>query len=140
MVLKISHGRICSLLDVEQQCVLFFCFTPRGEHRLQFRRELVPAGSTGGLIIYDDRPNYWDAWGTCSYLCAPRILLNLEILDVEIHHLETPHPLKLTNVRVSENGPIRASVVAEVKYGKSTIKTTVCCSPYAVADHSPIRI
>jgi hypothetical protein len=50
--------------------------------------------------------------------------LLIHILDVEIHHLEMPHELKFTNVKVSENGPVRASVVAEIKYGKSTIKTT----------------
>ncbi len=28
------------------------------------RRELIPQGQTGGLIIFEDHPNYWDAWGT----------------------------------------------------------------------------
>lgn len=27
------------------------------------RRELIPHGETGGLVIFDDIPNYWDAWG-----------------------------------------------------------------------------
>ncbi|KAF8583534.1 glycoside hydrolase family 38 protein [Ramaria rubella] len=87
--LTVSGGRVTSLYDREQ------------------KRELIPTGSTGGLIIYDDRPNYWDAW------------------DVEIHHLETPHILQFENAEVLDNGPVRASVVAEVKYGKSTIKTTI---------------
>ncbi len=26
-------------------------------------RELLMEGATGGLIIFEDRPNYWDAWG-----------------------------------------------------------------------------
>ena len=26
-------------------------------------RELVPEGRTGGLVIFQDRPNYYDAWG-----------------------------------------------------------------------------
>lgn len=60
---------------------------------------------------------------SCRYWPHLRIIDRL--LDVEIHHLETPHPLKLVNVKVSENGPVRASIQAEVKYGKSTIKTTV---------------
>ncbi|KAF8512088.1 glycoside hydrolase family 38 protein [Hysterangium stoloniferum] len=89
VILTITDGRITSLIDVAE------------------KRELVPSGSTGGLIIYQDRPNYWDAW------------------DVEIHHLETPNPLKFTNMTVTENGPIRASIAAETVYGKSTIKTTV---------------
>ena len=66
--------------------------------------------------------------GVCaSTKVIPGVVVIIQLLDVEIHHLETPHPLKFTNVKVSENGPVRASVVAEVKYGKSTIKTTVCC-------------
>ncbi|KAH9942858.1 glycosyl hydrolases family 38 N-terminal domain-containing protein [Amylocystis lapponica] len=43
--MTISKGRITSLFDVE------------------IGRELIPAGETGGLVIFDDRPNYWDAWG-----------------------------------------------------------------------------
>jgi len=26
-------------------------------------RELIAEGQTGGLVIFQDRPNYWDAWG-----------------------------------------------------------------------------
>ena len=28
-----------------------------------YRRELIPQGQTGGLVIFEDHPNYWDAWG-----------------------------------------------------------------------------
>jgi hypothetical protein len=28
-----------------------------------YRRELIYPGQTGGLVIFEDRPNYWDAWG-----------------------------------------------------------------------------
>lgn len=44
--LTISQGRITSLYDVKLD------------------RELIPEGSTGGLVIFEDRPNYWDAWGS----------------------------------------------------------------------------
>ncbi|KIM65521.1 glycoside hydrolase family 38 protein [Scleroderma citrinum Foug A] len=87
--LTISHGRITSLYD------------------LVLRRELIQQGDTGGLVIFDDKPNYWDAW------------------DVEIHHLETRKPLEFTSIRVIAQGPLRASVETEVKYGKSTITATV---------------
>ncbi|KAF5391900.1 hypothetical protein D9757_001700 [Collybiopsis confluens] len=83
--LTISSGRITSLVDV------------------QLGRELIADGETGGLIIFEDRPNYWDAW------------------DVEIHHLETQTPLQFTNIAVVAHGPLRASVKALVKYGNSTI-------------------
>jgi alpha-mannosidase len=87
--LTISKGRITSLLDV------------------QLKRELISDGRSGGLVIFQDRPNYWDAW------------------DVEIHHLETAQPLDFSNITVNAQGPLRASVEAEVKYGKSTIRVTV---------------
>ncbi|KAL0956195.1 hypothetical protein HGRIS_002352 [Hohenbuehelia grisea] len=87
--LTISDGRITSLLDV------------------QLGRELIPEGQTGGLVIFEDRPNYWDAW------------------DVEIHHLETARPLKFSKVSIVEQGPLRASVKAEVRYEKSTIEVTI---------------
>ncbi|KAF9228240.1 glycoside hydrolase family 38 protein [Gyrodon lividus] len=89
MQLTISQGRISSLYD------------------MKLGRELVPRGSTGGLVIFEDRPNYWDAW------------------DVEIHHLETPTRLEFSGVRVIAEGPLRASVQTQVKYGKSTIDVTI---------------
>lgn len=39
--LTIVDGRIVSLVDVK------------------LGRELIPTGKTGGLVIFDDRPNYW---------------------------------------------------------------------------------
>jgi len=70
-------------------------------------RELIPEGKTGGLIWFKDQPHYWDAW------------------DVEIHHLETPNELKFTNLKIVDNGPVRASIQADASYGKSTIKVTI---------------
>ncbi|KAF8064431.1 glycoside hydrolase family 38 protein [Lyophyllum atratum] len=87
--LTISKGRISSLLDVK------------------LGRELIAEGATGGLVIFEDHPNYWDAW------------------DVEIHHLETAKQLEFTNVSVVAQGPLRGSVKAEVKYDKSLISVTV---------------
>lgn len=45
--------------------------------------------------------------------------------DVEIHHLETAEALEFSNVSVVSQGPLRAAVRAEVKYGQSTISVTV---------------
>jgi alpha-mannosidase len=87
--LTISEGRINSLIDVK------------------LGRELIPKGSSGGLVIFEDRPNYWDAW------------------DVEIHHLETSTPLSFSHVRVIAEGPLRAAVQTQVKYGQSTIDVTI---------------
>ncbi|KAH8093101.1 glycoside hydrolase family 38 protein [Cristinia sonorae] len=86
--LTIYKGRITSLVDV------------------QLDRELIPKGQTGGLVIFDDKPNYWDAW------------------DVEIHHLETVHQLEFSNLQITAEGPLRASLKAETTYGKSKITVT----------------
>ncbi|KAG6332318.1 hypothetical protein ID866_6771 [Astraeus odoratus] len=87
--LTISKGRITSLYD------------------LVLKREVIQKGNSGGLVIFEDRPNYWDAW------------------DVEIHHLETRTPLEFSSIRVIAQGPLRASVEAQVHYGKSTVKATL---------------
>ncbi|KAH9970026.1 glycoside hydrolase family 38 protein [Lactifluus volemus] len=87
--LTVAGGRVTSLFDV------------------RLKRELIPHGETGGLIIFEDHPNYWDAW------------------DVEIHHLEKCQPLKLENIQVVASGPARGVVEAEAKYGSSTIRVTI---------------
>ena len=76
--------------------------------------------------MFDDRPNYWDAWGTNRLTVAGSWLM--VFADVEIHHLEAPIPLKFQNVRVTSRGPIRAAVVATTKYGDSEIEVEVCNS------------
>ncbi|KAH9926632.1 glycoside hydrolase family 38 protein [Epithele typhae] len=87
--LTIADGRITSLYDVALE------------------RELIPTGETGGLIIFDDRPNYWDAW------------------DVEIHHLEKYKKLKFESITIASEGPLRVSLKAEVKYGQSSINVMI---------------
>ncbi|VDB95691.1 unnamed protein product [Peniophora sp. CBMAI 1063] len=87
--LTINNGRIESLYDVK------------------LGRELIRYGESGGLVIFEDRPNYWDAW------------------DVEIHHLEKRTELRFEGVKVVSEGGVRAAVVAEVKYGKSKILVTI---------------
>ena len=59
--LTVSGGRITSLFDVKLRCVSFLCIDPR--LIVRSRRELIPHGETGGLVIFEDIPNYWDAWG-----------------------------------------------------------------------------
>ncbi|TFK83854.1 glycoside hydrolase family 38 protein [Polyporus arcularius HHB13444] len=87
--LTIIEGRITSLYDVALD------------------RELIPAGESGGLVIFDDKPNYWDAW------------------DVEIHHLEKFQKLRFENISIAAEGPLRASLKSTVKYGQSTINVVV---------------
>lgn len=75
-------------------------------------------------MIFDDRPNYWDAWGKFELVYFRR-LLTLVNIDVEIHHLETARPLAFTDISIVADGPFRAAVRSVVKYGKSTITVTV---------------
>ncbi|ELU38560.1 glycoside hydrolase family 38 protein [Rhizoctonia solani AG-1 IA] len=82
----------------------FYRFSEIIPMTFQCSRELIAPGKTGGLIIFSDQPNYW---------------------DVEIHHLEKFTQLEFNDVRILENGPVRASVEAQVKYGQSLITTTV---------------
>lgn len=93
------------------------------------RRELIPAGQTGGLVMFQDRPNYWDAWGT-SLLHFPAYDRSDSVyfvcfVDVEIHHLEKRTELKFASAQVVAEGPLRASIETQVKYGNSTINVTV---------------
>lgn len=70
-------------------------------------RELIAPGKTGGLMAFEDKPLYWPAW------------------DVEVYHLETAKELSFDEVTVVAQGPLRASVQAKLKYGKSTIVVTI---------------
>ncbi|THH05654.1 hypothetical protein EW145_g4638 [Phellinidium pouzarii] len=87
--MTISGGRITSLVDK------------------QVGRELIVKGESGGMVIFEDRPGYWDAW------------------DVEIHHLEKHTPLTFSDVKVVAKGPLRASVSAEVTFGESKANVTI---------------
>lgn len=57
--MKISGGRIVSLYDVTLE------------------RELIPKGKSGGLVIFDDRPNYWLVFGAGLSLSLSRRSFNI---------------------------------------------------------------
>lgn len=48
---------------------------------------------------------------------------------MEVHHLETAHPLEFSNISVVANGPLRAAIRAETKIGQSKITVTVRIPP-----------
>ena len=95
-----------------------------------FSRELIAEGKTGGLVIFQDRPKAFDAWSELSNTIPSmnRIQTCLNWIDVDVHHLEIAQPLEFSSVSVVAQGPLRAAVRAEVKYGQSTISVTVCVS------------
>jgi len=89
--LQVERGAITSLVDILAQ------------------REIIPAGGKANqLVLFDDKPLYWQAW------------------DVEVYHLESRVELPGGQTKVWERGPHRASVVTETKISEhSWVKTTI---------------
>jgi alpha-mannosidase len=83
------------------------------------RRQVIPKGAKANqLVIYDDKPLYWQAW------------------DVEVYHLDSRKELKSSNTSIVENGPHRVSLVSETKISEqSWVKTTISLS--AAYEHAP---
>ena len=75
----------------------------------QEKREVVAKGETvGQLVIFDDKPLYWQAW------------------DVEVYHLESREVLHSGKTSIAERGPHRVSVMTETKISdNSWAKTTI---------------
>ncbi|KAL6232540.1 hypothetical protein BDW75DRAFT_217680 [Aspergillus navahoensis] len=76
---------------------------------LEADREVIAAGGKAGqLVIFDDKPLYWQAW------------------DVEVFHLESRKELRSGNTTIAENEPCRVSVVTETKISENSwVKTTI---------------
>lgn len=71
------------------------------------RRELIAEGKSAGFVIFQDHPRDWDAW------------------DTDIYSLETKEHVDASTVKVAQDGPLRAGLVATYHLGQSTIKTTI---------------
>lgn len=91
LMIRVREGVIISLYDRKVQ------------------REVIPEGGKANqLVIFDDKPLYWQAW------------------DVEVYHLESRKELRSGETRIAESGPYHASVVTETMISdKSWIKTTM---------------
>ena len=91
---KIHNGAITSLYDIEAD-----------------REIIAKDGKAGQLVIFDDKPLYWQAW------------------DVEVFHLESRKELPPFKTFITNVGPHRGSVVVETMIGeKSWVKTTISLS------------
>ena len=88
---EVEGGNITSLLD------------------LAANREVIAKGSKANqLVIFDDKPLYWQAW------------------DVELYHLETRKELPSGSSQIVEQGPHKVSLMTETKISEeSWIKTTI---------------
>jgi alpha-mannosidase len=89
--IEVESGCITSLMD------------------LKANREVIAKDEKANqLVIFDDKPLYWQAW------------------DVEVYHLNSRHVLQSGKSRILENGPHKVSVVTETQISKdSWVKTTI---------------
>lgn len=103
-IVEVTDGYISSLYDISAD------------------RELVPKGAKAAqLVLYDDKPLYWQAW------------------DVEVYHLRSREELKPSKVVIAEDGPHRVSLEIETKISdKSWIKTTLSLA--AVVGDAPTSV
>lgn len=86
--------------------------------RLADREVIAKNEKAGQLVIFDDKPLYWQAW------------------DVEVFHLESRKELQSNQTSIAESDPLRSSVVTTTKISdKSWIKTTISLA--AAADDEP---
>lgn len=91
LTLRVEKGCITSLID-----------------RRANREVISPGGKANQLVIFDDKPLYWQAW------------------DVEVYHLETRTEVPYGETKISEDSEHRVSVVTEARISKtSSIKTVL---------------
>ena len=76
------------------------------------KRDIVAKGQKANqLVIFDDKPLYWQAW------------------DVEVYHLDSREVLISGRTKIAEHGPHKVSVVTETKISEhSWAKTTISLS------------
>jgi alpha-mannosidase len=87
----IQNGCITSLFDLNAQ-----------------REVVAKGGKANQLVIFDDKPLYWQAW------------------DVEVFHLESRKELESGETKILESSAQRVSLVTETKISnKSWVKTTI---------------
>lgn len=100
----IQDGVITSLYDIQEK-----------------REVIAKGGKAGQLVIFDDKPLYWQAW------------------DVEVFHLESRKELSSSQTEILEQGPLRASIVTKTKVSDASwVKTTISLS--ASLDDTPAYV
>ena len=90
-ILQVEGGAITSLFDLAEN-----------------RQVIAKGGKANQLVIFDDKPLYWQAW------------------DVEVYHLESREELPPGESKIVENGPHIVSLVTETKISEhSWAKTKI---------------
>ncbi|KAI0176289.1 glycoside hydrolase family 38 protein [Hypoxylon sp. FL1284] len=94
LTVRVEDGNVTSLFD------------------RRMKRELIPQGEKANqLVIFDDKPLYWQAW------------------DVEVYHLDTRKVLPYGKTKILEDKDHRVSVVTEATISdKSRIQTVLSLS------------
>jgi alpha-mannosidase len=88
---EVENGSITSLYDVRAD-----------------REVISKGGKANQLVIFDDKPLYWQAW------------------DVEVFHLDSRKELESSASEISEDGPYRVSLTTNTKVSdKSWVQTTI---------------
>jgi alpha-mannosidase len=104
--IEVEDGVITSLYDTEAK-----------------REVIAKGGKANQLVIFDDKPLYWQAW------------------DVEVFHLESRKVLTPTKSYIAESGPHKVSLVTETKISdKSWAKTTLSLDATVNGGYSSIDI
>lgn len=87
-------------------------------------REVIPKGSKANqLVIFDDKPLYWQAW------------------DVEVFHLDSRKELPSGQTRISEEKDHRVSVTTQTKISdESSISTTISLSAAMKGEQSYVEV
>ena len=87
-------------------------------------REVIPKGQkANNLVIFDDKPLYWQAW------------------DVEVFHLDSRKELPCGETKISEEKKHRVSVVTHTKISdSSSMKTTVSLSAAVGGEQSYVEV
>ncbi|KAI0842089.1 glycoside hydrolase family 38 protein [Hypoxylon sp. FL0890] len=94
LTVKVEDGTVTSLID-----------------RREGREIISKGGKANQLVIFDDKPLYWQAW------------------DVEVYHLDTRKVVPYGRTKILENKEHRVSVVTEAKISEnSSIKTVLSLS------------
>ncbi|KAI1176742.1 glycosyl hydrolase family 38 domain-containing protein [Nemania sp. FL0916] len=94
LTVRVEQGCITSLVDRKAE-----------------REVISPGGKANQLVIFDDKPLYWQAW------------------DVEVYHLDTRAEISYGETKILEDSEHRVSVITEARISKeSTIKTVLSLS------------
>lgn len=81
-------------------------------------REVIPAGARAAqLVLYDDKPLYWQAW------------------DVEVYHLDVRQELHAHRTYISERGSARVALTTEIRISEHSWIKTIIRLPAAVDEH-----